>query len=134
MKTQRGITSHFAVFLLGLLCGFLLTVPLPSRAQDITEGVGLVCDTATQVEQYAAFADQKGVQVALEEVNSEDMVCGVLHVRFTLHEQVKRVNIRGAEFDIRRISVIAAEADGVWLIFPTPDDQFTIFTATGTGT
>lgn len=134
VETWMGTFWWFAnrnaelAFRFARLCGFLVLVLLvtPVHSQESTQGTGIVCDEAVQLEMFMAFNRDFPAIEAIKQVNIQvgnDNACGIATVQYFLGEEIKRVG----SFRIVKILVIAANVDRVWHTAMKPEIQFTIF-------
>ena len=83
-----------------------------AAAQNIENGVGVVCETPSQVEEFIAL--QTDIRSAVEQINAESksQVCEVLNVAFLVGAVVAQsVNDKGT-WQIRKILIVGLVIGG----------------------
>ena len=108
-----------------LVFAFLLGFS-PVVAQEVSQGTGLVCDTAEQVELFIT-QHNAGIKNAdnFALINKDKEVCMILTAAFYRGETVKRVMADGLVYEIAPILVVGMYA-GQW-IHVSPNTVFSIF-------
>ncbi len=86
---------------------------------NVQLGVGIICDTARQVERYLATIHNgtASPQDALQAVNAEARspnACGIAAIAFIPDEQIGTVNTSSGAVRVMRIRVIAAATEAGW--------------------
>lgn len=77
-------------------------------AEELSRGVGMVCNTPEQVEEVVALMSVgKEVEQVSTLINEKEgkNACGVLHVVFVKHDPVKTVKMNGERYDIVRVTL-----------------------------
>jgi hypothetical protein len=111
-------TGMFAL----LLCAFAVR----ANAQSIENGTGVVCDSATHVEQFIALrGDSKS---AVEQINTESKsrVCEILHIAFLVGGIVADASNDKGTWQIRKILVVGIYLGRVINSVP-PYEKYTAF-------
>jgi hypothetical protein len=116
MKTAFILASLFA-----LLLG-------PAHGREIEVGLGLVCNTAKQVEEFVAFSDADP-RTAIGNTNDEEhdpTACAVVNIAFIRGHHTATVRTRRETFQIADILVIGIVVDDA-IQYVTPAIQFSLF-------
>ena len=81
-------------------------------AQNIESGVGVICETASQVEEFIAL--KSDIRSAVEQINvqSEARVCEVLNVAFLAGAVVAHSSNDKGTWEIRKILVVGLVIGG----------------------
>jgi hypothetical protein len=118
---------------LAMIVGTMLIVlAAKARADEITAGRGVICDTAAQTEQFIRINGESNPEAALAAVNKDKLACAVMPVVYVRREKVSQLTVNGLLVEITRITVMAAaDGHGGWRQV-LPNDQFTVFAAAGT--
>lgn len=103
----------------------VLLFPPALMAQEAQQGVGLICDTAEQVQDFVKAWDGD-TNAALQKVNATDNVCGVLPIAYIRGEEVGQLDTKNGRAAITEILVIAINVGGGWVRGP-PMRQYTLF-------
>ena len=105
------------VFALLFFCFGAAAAPKHNDAKTVV-AVGLVCDTARQVERYVTlFQDGASARTAMDTVNTEHndpRACEMVVAAFLMGEQVSALSISGRNVQIVRITIIAKKTDKGW--------------------
>ncbi|MGB6543293.1 MAG: hypothetical protein WBF03_20740 [Xanthobacteraceae bacterium] len=105
-----------------------------TRAQEISQDTGLVCDTAEEMDSVlAAYDGGASFTDALKIVNAEKVTCAVVTVAFYRGKQLKEVTTRVGVLAETEILVIAAIFHGQTIPME-PQKQVTVFTVKGKDT
>lgn len=116
-----------------VLWALLLCFPVGANAEEEgnkpTEvGVGVVCDSAQQVERYLAlYIGGSSSQSAVELVNTEShnpMACAMVAVAFVRGGEVNVVSTSSGQMRVMQITIIAARTEIGWQRVP-PINQYT---------
>ena len=113
----------FALRLVSLILPSLLLTELPTRADEIQVGTGLVCDTRQQVERFVALYDGDP-QSAVGTVNAEEhnpTACGMITMAFVSGPPLAtaRNNNKNRSFQIVQVLVIGlVTSEGVQAVEP----------------
>jgi hypothetical protein len=112
-----------------LISGALfVALTLPSRAQQITYGTGLVCNQLEDVERYVAlYHEGDSADAAADEVDHEagQSACDVITVAYIRGENIKIIRIDGGFGAIAKVAVVGVRTGTHWLSVP-PQEQFMI--------
>jgi hypothetical protein len=104
----------------------VLTLLLPVHAasagdesqQVVNVGIGIICDSAEQVERYIALKGERAApEDALRKVNDEannPAACGVAAIAFVADEPIRTVSGSNGAMRIVRITVIATATENGW--------------------
>jgi hypothetical protein len=114
------------IFLISGALAFALTVP--SRAQQITFGTGLVCNQLEEVERYMTLYNEgDSVDGVVDEVNheAERLACDVATVAYIRGEDIKIIHIAGGFGAIAKVVVVGVHTSTEWLSVP-PMERFMI--------
>ena len=96
----------------GMTMQVVFSAPRGASAQNIENGVGVVCETPSQVEEFIAL--QTDIRSAVEQINAESksQVCEVLNVAFLVGAVVAQsVNDKGT-WQIRKILIVGLVIGG----------------------
>ena len=105
-----------------------VALTLPSRAQEIASGTGLVCDHLEEVERYVAlYHERDSADALVDEVNREagQRVCDVMTVAYIRGEDIKTIHIDGGFGAIVKVVVVGVHTGDQWLSV-RPEEQFII--------
>lgn len=94
----------------GLAAAIVLMAPALARANDISVGVTLACDTAAQVESFVAKFDGDA-KAAIEAVNDEENkanACIVAALGFIKGKSLQTVRNRDNAYEVTEILVVGA--------------------------
>jgi hypothetical protein len=118
------ICLKLALLLVCLCC------PLAAKAQQITVGRGLVCDTAEQVSDFVASQDD--AQTTLTRINTEAKtnVCGIVQVAFIRGDPVAKVRTKQGPAEVVAIIVVGFFNGQGWLTM-SPYPQYSLFMIPG---
>jgi hypothetical protein len=118
-------------------CAFalaLLGFPLAALGQENKDndntnvGVGIVCDTAGQVERYISLnKDGTPAEAAIQTINTESNnphACGMVVAAFVVGEEVGNVTVPDGTVRIVEITIVAAQTQSGWQRTP-PTVQYT---------
>ena len=90
--------------------------------QNAQVGVGLICDSAQQVERYLTlYQGNTTPENALDVVNTESKnphACGMAAIAFIADQQVAILNTSNGTVRVLRIKIIAAATDRGWQQVP----------------
>lgn len=105
-----------------LLALFLVAFPSLGNAQ--VRAQVLLCDTSTQVHDLLRLALAEGIEEkeALDAVNKDGTVCGVLPVVMTVNRLVETKDYGGRDYEVHEVTVL------IVLGFP-PIEPFVQYTA-----
>ena len=101
----------------------LLALSCSSAAAEGIEGqaaiaVGMVCDTAQQVERYVAlYQEGASAEAALDTVNAEHKdahACAILTALFVVREQVEMLSVKGGNVQIVAVTIFATNTASGW--------------------
>jgi hypothetical protein len=88
------------------------------NANSATIGIGLICNTAQQVERYLAlYKDGASAQKAMNVVNTEERnpkACGIVAAAFVVGEQHGKLVVPGGTAKIVEITIVAAHTGRGW--------------------
>ena len=126
---MRNLHIWGAIALTALVLAFSMLFLRGGFAQDITVGTGLICDTAEQVEQYAA-AFKGDSEATLAQVNNGTTACGVMAFAYVRGEDIKQVSTKDGMATIVKIAVMGINLGGGW-VRGTPLTQYTLFLIRG---
>jgi|SRR5215831_6247303 len=89
-----------------MFVSFLLAMTLDGRAQNIENGVGVICDSPQQVEQIIAL--RTDFKSAVEEINEQNKsrVCEILNIAFLVGGIVAEASNDKGTWQIRKILVV----------------------------
>ena len=113
----------FALRLVSLILPSLLLTELPTRADEIQVGTGLVCDTQQQVERFVTLYEGDP-QSAVGTVNAEEhnpTACGMITMAFVSGPPLAtaRNNNKNPSFQIVQVLVIGlVTSEGVQAVEP----------------
>jgi len=99
--------------------------------------IGLICDTAQQVERYVRlYKDGASAEAAMEAVNKEEKnpkACAIVAAAFVVGEAIQTVSISGGAVQVVAITIVAAHTGrGGWKTI-TPTVQYTAMFLEGQG-
>ena len=100
-KTIRGMPTAAGISIL-----VLFTIMIGAKAQNIENGVGVVCDSPQQVEQFITLrTDSKS---ALEQINtqSKSRVCEILNIAFLVGAVFMEASNDKGTWQIRKILIV----------------------------
>lgn len=117
----RALTLYCFIALLAV--AFIVLGVRKSRAYEISEGTGVVCDTREQIERFAALEMQLE---ALRVINVESNVCVMAEVRYIYGHEASRVRMSESTVQVIEILVLQFKMHGSWLSIP-PVVQYTLF-------
>ncbi len=107
---------------------FFVVLTVPSSAQQITFGTGLVCNQLEEIERYMTLYNEgDSVDGVLDEVNheAERLACDVVTVAYIRDEDVKIIHITGGFGAIAKVVVVGVHTGAEWLSVP-PMEKFMI--------
>lgn len=95
-----------------------------AHAQNPEQGIGLVCDTKEQVEQFSEQMNGGATaQDSIAKINDQsNRACGILHIAWTNEAVVARVTINNSVYELISMVVVGINSDG-WKPIP-PTVQF----------
>jgi hypothetical protein len=115
--------------LLFLISGaFFISLTMPSRAQQITFGTGLVCNQLEDVERYMTLSNEgDSVDGVLDEVSHEPerLACDVITVAYVRGEDIKLIHIADGFGSIAKVAVVGVHTGIEWQSVP-PMEKFMI--------
>jgi hypothetical protein len=126
VQTFIDIRCRSLILLFSGTLFFALT--LPSRAQQITFGTGLVCNQLEDVERYMALYNEgDSVDGVLDEVSHEPerLACDVITVAYVRGEDIKLVHVAGGFGSIAKVAVVGVHTGIEWQSVP-PMEKFMI--------
>jgi hypothetical protein len=99
--------------------------------------IGLICDTAQQVERYVhLYKDGTSAEAAMEAVNKEEKnpkACAIVAAAFVVGEAIQTVSVSGGAVQVVAITIVAAHTGrGGWKS-TTPTVQYTAMFLEGQG-
>jgi hypothetical protein len=119
-----------SMIMAGLIC-FGSTARAQEEDSDLQFAVGVVCDSAQQVERYLSLSDGKrSLDDALRVVNKESKnpsACGFAAIAFISNEQVSSVNFSHGMARVMRIKIIAAATEKGWRELPEVVQYLAVF-------
>lgn len=118
---KRALTLYFFIALLAV--AFIVAGVRKSKAHEILEGTGVVCDTREQIEKFAALEMKLE---ALQVMNAEANVCVMAVVRYIYGHAEKRLRVGGDAVQVVEILVIQFKMQGDWITIPAVV-QYTLF-------
>jgi hypothetical protein len=100
-KRIISIPATTAMFL-----SFLLAMTFDGRAQNIENGVGVICDSPQQVEQIIAL--RTDFKSAVEEINTQNKsrVCEILNIAFLVGGIIAEASNDKGTWQIRKILIV----------------------------
>ena len=104
-RTRKTFTNYILAAA-GMCVLILCVTALEGRAQNIENGVGVICDSPQQVEQMIALrTDSKS---AVEEINSQNnsRVCEILNVAFLVGGIIAEASNDKGTWQIRKILIV----------------------------
>jgi hypothetical protein len=120
--------TNFLMKLLLLACFFL--VPSRLQAQEIHQGVGIICDTQLQAESYVRDWNGSNDET-LKLVNNGSTACAIVGVVYLKGQKVSEARGKGGSFEVTPIMVVGVISPlGIQRVQPFP--QFTLFKSQGT--
>ena len=109
----------------------LIVIAGNARADEGMQiGRGIVCDSASQAEQFFKIEADKDVDAAMAATNLGKTVCVIAPVAYVRHEKVSQASHGDVTVDITRITVYGFNVKGSWMRIE-PNDQFTVFPTPG---
>lgn len=94
-----------------------------AKAHDLSEGVGVVCDTLDQIQQFATL---NATTEAIQTINAGKTVCAMVNVRYIRGAEVARVRSKEHAYAVIQILVVQVKVYGQWGQIP-PEVQYTLF-------
>lgn len=92
--------------------------PAQNKSEKLEAGVGIICDTASQVERYLTLQKEgQHTAQAIQIVNTEAhnaKACGMAAVVFIPGEQVGNVMVEGGRMQVMRVTIVAVQTDRGW--------------------
>jgi hypothetical protein len=108
-----------------LLCALCTTFVLAgAKAQEVSQGTGVLCDTKQQIERFVSL---EANSVALQTINADEQktVCAVVEVQYVRGISLGKLRNTKGTFEAAEILILAANSGG-WHRIP-PEIQYTIF-------
>jgi hypothetical protein len=127
-SVQKSIDIWCRSLILLFFGALFLALTLPSRAQQITVGTGLVCNHLEDVERYVAlFHEGDSTDALVDEVNHEAgrLACDVMTVAYIRGEDIKIIHIDGGLGAIVKVAVVGVHTGAQWLSVP-PQELFMV--------
>jgi len=117
-RRETKMKSLFgAAALLALACGTAAAEPDGNTGKTAI-AVGMLCDTAQQVERYVALYNEGATaQTALETVNNEHSdprACEIMTAMLTVGEQVATVAVTGGSVQVVAVTIVATKTGAGW--------------------
>ena len=85
---------------------------------DVKHGVGIICDSAQQVERYLRLSNgDASLEDAVHMVNTESKnprACGIAAIAFTTDEQIGTINIPNGIARIMRVRIVGTVTPKGW--------------------
>lgn len=86
--------------------------------QKLEVGVGIICDTAPQVERYLTLQKEgqhtaRAIQIVNDEAHNAK-ACGMAAIVFIPGEQVGNVMVDGGRMQVMRVTIVAVQTDRGW--------------------
>jgi hypothetical protein len=106
MEARMRKTIKYIPAAAGMLLLVLFATTGGTKAQDIENGVGVVCDSPQQVEEFITLrTDSKS---AVEQINaqSQSRVCEILHVAFLVGGIIAESSNDKGTWQIRKILIV----------------------------
>jgi hypothetical protein len=121
--TEATMNLWFRLMLALVLVCFCWGAVAQEQKTNVQLGVGIICDTAQQVERYLVTISNgtASPQDALQVVNTEARnpnACGMAAIAFIPDEQIGTVNTSNGAVRLMRIRVIAAATEAGWHQLP----------------
>ena len=90
----------------GMFVLVLLAIPVEGGAQNIENGVGVVCDSPQQVQRIITL--RTDLKTAVEEINAENKsrVCEILNIAFLVGGIVAEASNDKGTWQIRKILIV----------------------------
>jgi hypothetical protein len=107
-KAIRSILEAAAMCVL-ILC----VTALEGRAQNIENGVGVICDSPQQVEQMIALRTDSKSAVAEINAQNNSRVCEILNVAFLVGGIIAEASNDKGTWQIRKILIVGLYLGGV---------------------
>jgi len=101
-------------------------------ADEVETGTGVVCNTAEQVEAFAAAYNGDSAET-LQTANVTSNVCGILHVAYIKRETISYFIAKDGPAEIVKIDVVGIDI-GMGFLWGDPLEQYTIFLVEGQDT
>ena len=117
MHIVKGLSLAAAAL---MVCGAAYAGNLPGQQPDKgpTVGVGVICNTSEQAEQYVSLrANGQDTTPAVATVNAQvkqPRACGIAAIAYIRHETTVTKSVNGKLVDIVRINVIAGYNGQGW--------------------
>jgi hypothetical protein len=102
----RKIFSNYILATVGVYALGLFAIAFEGRAQQIENGVGVVCDSPQQVEQV--IAHRTDFKSAVAEINAENKlrVCEILNIAFLVGGIIAETSNDKGTWQIRKILIV----------------------------
>jgi hypothetical protein len=103
--------------------------PSVSQNGNVQVGVGVICNSSTQVQRYLAVKTSASSEDAILAVNREtrdEHACGMAMIAFMAGERTAEVNVDNGLMHVTQITIVAVATDGGWKQVPATT-QYTAF-------
>jgi hypothetical protein len=132
---MKNVGNRTAALLLGaaLIAGTAVADAQEAEPGNLLIGQGVVCDTAKQVERFAALIEKDDADKAVSIVNEEEsnpVACARVLVAFVRGDEVANVRNTKGSLKIVEITIVAVPDKGNWR-FVAPLKQYAAFPNAG---
>lgn len=117
-----------AIIAVVLAIGAVIFVPF-AFAQE--QGVGLICNQASEIEAYLAEKGDTATRVKAVNEKAGETACGIIPVYYIRDTEVIKANDGIKQYDIVKITIIAVHNGQAWVTVP-PMEQYTLFQSSET--
>jgi hypothetical protein len=111
------------IFVVIIVVTLLIALTHKAWAYDLEEGLGVVCDTAAQIEQFASL-DAK--PESIQTVNAGKTVCAKVNIRYIEGRKLSRIRMSERTVEVVEILVVEVNICGHCGAI-TPEVQHTLF-------